>query len=88
MTRIKETGADFLRAGGTFLKELVKDSVINGMITVGKMFSTSIDKCIKYSTPVEHKLSMVFYFHHLKLTTRAAATMLAATSISTKTLKA
>ena len=50
-----------------FLKELVKDSEIDGMITVGEMSSTSIDNCIKYSNPAEHELSMVFNFHHLKV---------------------
>ena len=50
-----------------FLKELVKDAGIDGMITVGEMSSTSIDNCIKYSNPAEHELSMVFNFHHLKV---------------------
>jgi len=50
-----------------FLKELVKDSGIDGMITVGEMSSTSIDNCIKYSNPNEHELSMCFNFHHLKV---------------------
>ena len=50
-----------------FLKELVKDAGIDGMITVGEMSSTTIDNCIKYSNPAEHELSMVFNFHHLKV---------------------
>ena len=50
-----------------FLKELVKDSGIEGMITVGEMSSTSIDNCIKYSGADEHELSMVFHFQHLKV---------------------
>ena len=50
-----------------FLKELVKDSGIDGMITVGEMSSTSLNNCIKYSNPNEHELSMVFNFHHLKV---------------------
>ena len=50
-----------------FLKELVKDSGIDGMITVGEMSSTSIDNCIKYSGADEHELSMVFHFQHLKV---------------------
>lgn len=50
-----------------FLKELVKDAGIYGMITVGEMSSTTIDNCIKYSNPAEHELSMVFNFHHLKV---------------------
>lgn len=50
-----------------FLKELVKDSGIDSMITVGEMSSTSIDNCIKYSNPDEHELSMAFSFHHLKV---------------------
>lgn len=50
-----------------FLKELVKDSGIDGMITVGEMSSTSIDNCIRYSNPNEHELSMTFSFHHLKV---------------------
>ena len=50
-----------------FLKELVKDSGIEGMITVGEMSSTSIDNCIRYSGAAEHELSMVFHFQHLKV---------------------
>lgn len=50
-----------------FLKELVKDSGIDGMITVGEMSSTTLDNCIRYSNPDEHELSMVFNFHHLKV---------------------
>lgn len=37
------------------------------VVTVGEMSSTSIDSCIKYSTPEENELSMVFNFHHLKV---------------------
>ena len=50
-----------------YLKELVRDSGIDGMITVGEMSSTSIDNCIKYSGADSHELSMVFSFHHLKV---------------------
>ena len=50
-----------------FLKELVKDTDIAHMITVGEMSSTSIDHCIKYSNPMEKELSMCFNFHHLKV---------------------
>lgn len=50
-----------------FLKELVKDSEIGEMITVGEMSSTSLENCIKYSNPAEKELSMVFNFHHLKV---------------------
>lgn len=50
-----------------FLKEIVHDSGIDGMITVGEMSSTTIDNCIRYSNPKEHELSMTFSFHHLKV---------------------
>ena len=50
-----------------FLKELVKDAGIDGMITVGEMSSTSLENCIRYSNPAEKELSMVFNFHHLKV---------------------
>lgn len=50
-----------------FLKELVRDTDIAHMVTVGEMSSTSIDHCIKYSNPVEKELSMCFNFHHLKV---------------------
>lgn len=50
-----------------FLKELVKDSEIGEMITVGEMSSTSLENCIRYSNPAEKELSMVFNFHHLKV---------------------
>lgn len=50
-----------------FLKEIVHDSGIDGMITVGEMSSTTLENCIRYSNPAEHELSMTFSFHHLKV---------------------
>ncbi len=50
-----------------YLKELVKDTGIEDMITVGEMSSTSIDNCIRYSNPDEKELAMTFSFHHLKV---------------------
>lgn len=50
-----------------YLKELVEDTGIADMVTVGEMSSTSIDNCIRYSNPSEKELSMVFSFHHLKV---------------------
>ena len=49
-----------------YLKELVHDSGIEGMVTVGEMSSTTIANCIRYTNPHEHELSMTFSFHHLK----------------------
>lgn len=50
-----------------FLKELVADTGIDEMVTVGEMSSTSLDNCIRYSNPAERELSMCFNFHHLKV---------------------
>ncbi len=50
-----------------FLKELVADTDIADMVTVGEMSSTSLEDCIRYSNPDEKELSMVFSFHHLKI---------------------
>lgn len=50
-----------------FLKELVADTGIEDMITVGEMSSTSLEHCVKYSNPDEKELSMCFNFHHLKV---------------------
>lgn len=50
-----------------FLKELVSDTGIDQMVTVGEMSSTSLDNCIRYSNPDEKELSMCFNFHHLKV---------------------
>lgn len=50
-----------------FLKELVADTDIADMITVGEMSSTSLENCIRYSNPEEKELSMCFQFHHLKI---------------------
>lgn len=50
-----------------FLKELVADTEIGNLITVGEMSSTSLDNCIRYSNPDEKELSMCFNFHHLKV---------------------
>lgn len=50
-----------------YLKELVHDTDMADMITVGEMSSTSLDNCIRYSNPDEKELSMCFNFHHLKV---------------------
>ena len=50
-----------------YLKELVRDTKIGGMITVGEMSSTSIENCIRYTNPQEKELAMCFHFHHLKV---------------------
>ena len=50
-----------------FLKELVADTEIEDMITVGEMSSTSLEHCIRYSNPEEKELSMCFNFQHLKV---------------------
>lgn len=50
-----------------FLKELVEDTGIEDMITVGEMSSTTLEHCIRYSNPEEKELSMCFNFHHLKV---------------------
>jgi len=49
-----------------YLKELVRDTGIGEMVTVGEMSSTTLDNCIRYSSPGEQELSMCFNFHHLK----------------------
>lgn len=49
------------------LKELVADTGIGEMITVGEMSSTSIEQCIRYSNPEEKEFAMCFNFHHLKV---------------------
>ena len=50
-----------------YLRELVRDTGMDDMITVGEMSSTSLDACIGYSKPENRELSMVFSFHHLKI---------------------
>ena len=50
-----------------YLRELVRDTGMDDMITVGEMSSTSLPSCIGYSKPENHELSMVFSFHHLKI---------------------
>lgn len=50
-----------------YLKELVRDTGIEDLITVGEMSSTSLSHCIRYSSPSEKELSMCFNFHHLKV---------------------
>lgn len=50
-----------------YLKELVRDTGIQDMVTVGEMSSTSLDNCIRYTNPAEKELSMCFHFHHLKV---------------------
>ena len=50
-----------------FLRELVADTGIADMVTVGEMSSTSLDNCIRYTRPEDEELSMCFSFHHLKV---------------------
>lgn len=50
-----------------YLKELVGDTGIENMVTVGEMSSTNLESCIRYSNPGEKELSMCFNFHHLKV---------------------
>ena len=50
-----------------FIKELVRDTGMESMVTVGEMSSTSIGDCIRYSAPAEKELDMCFNFHHLKI---------------------
>lgn len=50
-----------------FIRELVTDTGIEEMITVGEMASTTLESCIKYTAPERHELSMCFSFHHLKV---------------------
>ena len=50
-----------------FLRELVADTGISDMVTVGEMSSTSLDNCIRYTRPEDEELSMCFSFHHLKV---------------------
>lgn len=50
-----------------YLKELVQDTGIEDMITVGEMSSTSIEQCMRYANPQEKELAMCFNFHHLKV---------------------
>lgn len=50
-----------------FIRELVTDTGIEEMVTVGEMASTTLENCIRYSNPENHELSMCFSFHHLKV---------------------
>lgn len=50
-----------------YLKELVKDTEIEDMVTVGEMSSTSLEHCIRYTKAEEKELTMCFNFHHLKV---------------------
>lgn len=50
-----------------YLKELVRDTGLEDMVTVGEMSSTDLENCIRYSAPEEKELSMCFNFHHLKI---------------------
>ncbi len=50
-----------------YLKELVADTGIADMMTVGEMSSTSVEQCIRYTKQEERELAMAFSFHHLKV---------------------
>lgn len=50
-----------------YIKEMIRDTGIEDMFTVGEMSSTSLKECIRYTDPVQKELSMCFNFHHLKI---------------------
>ncbi len=50
-----------------YIREMVRDAGLEGMITVGEMSSTSLAHCLRYSAPENRELQMVFSFHHLKI---------------------
>ena len=50
-----------------FIREMVTDTGLESMVTVGEMASTTLDNCVGYSNPENHELSMCFSFHHLKV---------------------
>ncbi len=52
-----------------YLKLMNKEvfSKYNGIMTAGEMSSTTIDNCIKYTSPENEELDMTFNFHHLKV---------------------
>lgn len=50
-----------------YLHELVRDTGIGDLITVGEMSSTSLENCIRYANPQAQELLMCFNFHHLKV---------------------
>lgn len=50
-----------------YVRELVTDTGIEDMVTVGEMSSTSLENCIRYSGEENHEMSMCFNFHHLKV---------------------
>ena len=50
-----------------YLKELAGDTGITDMVTVGEMSSTTLENCIRYSSPDEKEMSRCFNFHHLKV---------------------
>jgi len=52
---------------GAYLRELVRDGGIEGMMTVGEMSSTTIERCIEYTKPENHELAMAFSFHHFRV---------------------
>lgn len=50
-----------------FIREMVTDTGIENMVTVGEMASTTLENCIRYSNPESRELAMCFNFHHLKV---------------------
>ncbi len=49
-----------------YIQELVRDTGLDKLVTVGEMASTSLAHCQRYSNPKNKELSMVFSFHHMK----------------------
>lgn len=67
----EEIGKEFYTDGPKvheYLHELNRKTFGNkDIMTVGEMSSTTIENCIKYTTPERQELNSVFNFHHLKV---------------------
>lgn len=52
-----------------YLQELNENTFgkYDDVVTVGEMFSTTLENSIRYSNPESNELSMIFSFHHLKV---------------------
>ncbi|MBR4545062.1 MAG: alpha,alpha-phosphotrehalase [Oscillibacter sp.] len=64
------SGASYCKDGHRiheFIREMVTDTGIENMVTVGEMASTTLENCIRYSNPESRELAMCFNFHHLKV---------------------
>lgn len=49
-----------------YIKEIIKDTGLESVLTIGEMSCATISHCIRYTNPAEKELNLCVHFHHLR----------------------